>query len=116
MPVDVPRVRRGVFEPQLIEKYCRRLPGLNEKVIHLFANGTTTRHMQWLLHELYGIEVSPELIATIADEVFDECESWRQRPLESSYAIVYSYANHVKIRDGGTVDTRAVYLTIGIDH
>ena len=77
MPIDVPRDRRGTFEPQLIEKYWQRLPGFDDKVIHLFAHGMTTRHMQRLLRELYDIEVSPELIATIANEVFDECETWR---------------------------------------
>ena len=115
MPIDVPRDRRGTFEPQLIEKYARRLPGFDDKVIQLFAHGMTMRPMQRVLRELYGIDVSPELIAAICDEVYDESEAWRQRPLESCYAIVYLDAIHVKIRDSGTVDLHAVYLAIGID-
>lgn len=79
-------------------------------------HGMTTRHMQRPLRDLYGIEVPPELIATITDDVHDECESWPQRSLESSYAILYLDAIHVKIRDSGTVDLRAVYLAIGVDH
>ena len=115
MPIDVPRDRRGTFEPQLIEKYARRLPDFDDKVIQLFAHGMTMRPMQRVLRELYGIDVSPELIAAICDEVYDESEAWRQRPLESCYAIVYLDAIHVKIRDSGTVDMHAVYLAIGID-
>lgn len=115
MPVDVPRDRHGTFEPQLIEKYARRLPSFDDKVIHLFAHGMSLRHMQTLLHDLYGIAVSPELIATITDEVYEECEAWRLRPLDPCYAIVYLDAIHVKIRTSGTVDTHAVYLAIGID-
>ena len=108
MPLDVPRDRRGTFEPQLIEKYARRLPGFDDKVIQLFAHGMTLRPMQRMLRELVGIDVSPELIAAICDEVYDACEAWRQRPLERCYAIVYLDAIHVKLRASGTVALHAV--------
>ena len=116
MPIDVPRDRLGTFEPQLIAKYCRRLKGFDDMVTRLFANGMSTRNIKEVLREQYGVEVSPDLISTITDEVHDECDQWRSRPLEPSYAIVYLDAIHVKIRDSGTVDTQAVYLAIGIDH
>jgi len=115
MPVDVPRDRLGSFEPRLIEKYSRRLDGFDEKVVQLFAHGMTLRPMQRVLRELYGIDVSPTLIATITDEVHEACDTWRQRPLERCYAIVYLDAIHVKLRESGSVDTHAVYLAIGID-
>ena len=115
MPLGVPLDRRGTFEPQLIEKYARRLPDFDDKVIQLFAHGMTIRPMQRVLQELYGIDVSPELIAVICDEVYDEREAWRQRPLERCYAVVYLDAIHDKIRDSGTLDLHAIYLAIGID-
>ena len=88
MPLDVPRDRRGTFEPQRIEPYARRLPGFDHKVIHRFAHGMTTRPMQRRLRELSGIEVAPALIATSADAVVATGERWRQRPLAPGYPIV----------------------------
>ena len=115
MPLEVPRDRQGTFEPQLIEKYARRLPGFDDKVIHLFARGMSTRRIRETVRELYGIDVSADLIARVTDAVLDEFSEWQNRPLADTYAIVYLDAIHVKVREAGAVTTRAVYLAIGID-
>ena len=115
MLVDVPRDRPGSLQPRLIETFRRRLDGFDENVIQRFAHSMTLRPMQRVLRELYGIDVSPTLIATITDEVHEACDTWRQRPLERCYAIVYLDAIHVKLRESGSVDTHAVYPAIGID-
>jgi putative transposase len=83
--LEVPRDRNGDFEPQLVKKGQRRLPGFDEKVIALYARGMTTREIQGHLHELYGVEVSPALISNVTDAVLDEVKLWQNRPLEAVY-------------------------------
>jgi putative transposase len=113
LDLRIPRDRQGSFEPALIAKYQRRLPGFDAKVIAMYARGMTTREIRATLHELYGLEVSPELISTITDAVLDEVAQWQSRPLEQVYAFVFFDALRVKIRDEGSVKNKAVYLAIG---
>lgn len=115
LPLAVPRDRQGSFEPRLVEKYSRRLPGFDDKVIHWFALGLSTRRIRASIRELYGIEVSADLIARVTDAVLEEFSEWQHRPLPDTYAIIYLDAIHVKVRDAGAVTTRAVYLAIGVD-
>ena len=110
----VPRDREGRFEPQLIEKWARRLPGFDEKVISLYARGMTTREIRAHVEELYGVTVSRELISKVTDEVHEELREWRSRPLEAVYPIVYFDALRVKIREEGLVQNKAVHLAIGV--
>ena len=114
MEVAVPRDRHGRFEPQLIEKWVRRLPGFDEKVISLYARGMTTREIRGHVEELYGVSVSRELISKVTDEVHEELREWRSRPLEAVYPIVYFDALRVKIREDGLVQNRSVHLAIGV--
>ena len=113
MDVSIPRDRQGHFDPKLIEKHCRRLPGFDDKVISMYARGVSTREIQGHVLELYGVEVSAELISKVTDAVLDELKDWQTRPLEEVYAIVYFDAVRVKIRDEGLVKNKAVYLAIG---
>ena len=108
------RDRHGSFEPQLVEKYCRRLPDFDRKVLSMFANGMSTRRIRNAVLELYGVEISAELVSKVTDSVLEEWREWQSRPLERCYPIVYLDAIHVKIREGGTVATQAVYLALGI--
>ena len=110
----VPRDREGRFEPQLIEKWARRLPGFDEKVISLYARGMTTREIRAHVEELYGVTVSRELISKVTDEVHEELREWRSRPLEAVYPIVYFDALRVKMREEGLVQNKAVHLAIGV--
>ena len=110
----VPRDREGRFEPQLIEKWARRLPGFDEKVISLYARGMTTREIRAHVEELYGVTVSRELISKVTDEVHEELAEWRSRPLEAVYPIVYFDALRVKVREEGLVQNKAVHLAIGV--
>ena len=114
MDLEVPRDRQGRFEPQLVEKYARRLPGFDDKVISMYARGMTTREIRAHIAELYGLTVSAELISKVTDAVLDEVAEWQSRPLEEVYAIVYFDAVRVKIRDEGLVRNKAVYLAIGV--
>ena len=114
LALDIPRDRLATFEPQLVAKYQRRLPGFDDHVISMYARGMSVREIRSHLLELYGLEVSPDLISTITDEVLAEVEQWQQRPLETMYPVVYFDALRLKIRDEGTVRNKAVYLALGI--
>lgn len=113
--LEVPRDRTGSFEPQLVRKRQRRLEGFDDKVLSLYARGMTTRQIQGHLKELYGTEVSPALISTVTDSVLSDVQAWQDRPLDSVYPIVYLDALHLKMRTDGTVQTRAVYLALGVN-
>jgi putative transposase len=114
LELSIPRDRHGRFDPQLIAKYQRRFPGFDQKVIALYARGLSTREIQAHLRELYGVEISPELVSAVTDAVLDEVAAWQNRPLEATYAIVFFDALRVKIRDEGVVKNKAVYLAIGV--
>ena len=115
LSLDIPRDRLSTFDPVLVAKHQRRLPGFDDHVIGMYARGMTVREIQGHLIEIYGLEVSPELISTITDEVMGEVERWQSRTLEAMYPIVYFDALRLKIRDEGTVLNKAVYLALGID-
>ena len=110
----VPRDRNGTFEPQIVRTGQTRLEGFNERIIALYARGMTTRDIRAHLREIYGVEVSPDLISRVTDAVIDELAEWQSRPLDRVYPVVFIDALMVKIRDG-VVTNRAVYVAIGID-
>src|SRR5919205_3567605 len=112
--IEVPRDRNGSFEPQLVPKRQRRLEGFDDKVLALYARGLSTRDIQAHLEELYGAEVSPTLISNITDAVLDDVRTWQARPLASVYPILYFDALFVKSRQEGPVQTKAVYLALGV--
>ncbi len=114
LQLDIPRDRLSSFEPKLVAKHQRRMSGFDDNVISMYARGMSVREIQAHLLELYGTEISPDLISTITDEVLDEVAQWQQRPLEAMYPIVYFDALRLKIRDEGTVKNKAVYLALGI--
>jgi putative transposase len=114
IPLDVPRDRSGDFEPQVVPKGQRRLPGFDDKIISMYARGMTTREIQGHLEELYGVEVSPTLISRVTDAVTEEVTAWQTRPLEPIYPVLYLDALQVKIRDQGSIRNKAVYLALGI--
>jgi transposase-like protein len=113
--IEVPRDRNGTFEPLLVKKRQRRLAGLDEKVISLYARGLSTREIQGELEELYGVEVSPGLISNVTDAVVEDLRGWQSRPLSSLYPIMYFDALFVKSRQEGTVKNKAVYIALGIN-
>jgi len=114
LPLDIPRDREGTFEPLLIPKGLRRLDGFDDKVLALYARGVSVREIRGFLEDQYQVQVSPDLISQITDEVLDEVTQWQQRPLESVYPVVIFDALRVKIRDEGVVRNKAVYLALGI--
>ena len=114
LPLAIPRDRAGTFAPQLVPKGVRRLPRFDQNVLSLYARGMSVREIRAHLEELYQVEVAPDLISTVTDEVLEEITAWQQRPLDSCYPVVFFDALRVKIRDEGVVRTKAVYLALGI--
>jgi len=112
--IRIPRDREGTFEPQLIKKHQRRVEGFDDKVLALYARGMSVRDIQAHLQELYGTEVSPELISKTTDAVMPLFREWQARPLEEVYPVVYLDALFVSVRDGGQVQKRAFYVALGV--
>ena len=115
MDLAIPRDRNAEFEPQIVKKGQRRFDGFDDKIISMYARGMTTREIQGHLKEIYGVDVSPELISTVTDAVIDEVKQWQSRPLDPLYTIVYLDAIFIKIREEGHVQNQAVYLAIGVN-
>lgn len=113
--VEVPRDRNGEYEPQVLRKYASNTSELEEKIIGMYARGMSTRDIQEMLHEMYGVEVSASTISTVTDKVWSLVEAWQNRPLEAIYPVVWLDAIHVKLRREGKVVTTAVYVVLGID-
>src|SRR5918993_1220818 len=87
--LEIPRDRLATFDPQLIAKYQRRFPGFDEKIVSMYARGMSVREIQGHLLELYGLEVSPDLISTVTDAVLETVAEWQNWPLEASYPLVF---------------------------
>ena len=111
--IDVPRDRAGTFEPQIVKKRQRRLSGVDEVVLSLYAKGLTTGEISAHFAEIYGASVSRETISRITDKVIEEMNDWAARPLDEIYAAIFIDAIVVKVRDG-QVANRPFYAAIGV--
>jgi putative transposase len=113
--LDTPRDRAGTFEPRLVPKGSRRLGGLDEMIISLYAGGMTVRDIGHHLARTLGTELSHDTISKITDAVLEEVKAWQHRPLEEIYPIIYLDALVVKIRDGHQVRNKAAHIAVGVD-
>jgi putative transposase len=115
LQIDVPRDRAGDYSPKIIKKGQTRFDGFDDKIISMYSRGMTTRDIQAHLKEIYGVDVSPDLISTVTDAVIDEVRAWQSRPLDPLYPILYLDALVVKVKDQGRVSNKAIYLAIGVN-
>ncbi|MHA0284883.1 IS256 family transposase [Mycobacterium sp. C3-094] len=111
----IPRDRDGTFSPTLVPKGSRRLGGLDEMIISLYAGGMTLRDIEHHLATTIGTEISRETLSKIVDEISDEVMAWQRRPLEAFYPVVYLDALVVKVRDGAHVRNKAAHIAVGVD-
>ena len=111
----VPRDRNGSFTPRLVPTGQRRLGGLDEMIISLYAGGMTVRDIEHHLASTIGTDISRETISKIVDEISDEILAWQSRPLEAFYPVIYLDAIVVKVRDGGHVRNKAAHIAVGVD-
>jgi putative transposase len=113
--IEVPRDRKGSFEPKIVPKHARRLGQIDEMILSLYARGMTTRDIEAHLREVYGVNASRELISNVTDVVTDEIELWRNRPVDEVYPIVYIDGIRIRVRDKGAVTVKVAHLVIGVD-
>src|ERR1043165_7441431 len=113
--LETPRDRNGSFEPRIVAKNQTRFTGFDDKIISMYSRGMTTREIEGHLKEMYGVEVSPALISSVTEAVMEEVKAWQSRPLDETYAILYLDALRVKIRDGGHVQNKAIYVAITVN-
>lgn len=113
--INVPRDRNGEFEPQIIGKYQRNADGMEEKILSLYAAGMSTKDISEQIKNLYGIEISAELVSKISEKIMPQVTEWQARPLESIYPFVFMDAIHYKVRDNHHVITKAAYVVLGIN-
>ncbi|MGH3500907.1 MAG: IS256 family transposase [Nocardioidaceae bacterium] len=113
--LDTPRDREGSFEPRLVPKGGRRLDGLSQQIVSLYAGGMTVRDIQHHLARTVGTELSHETISNITDAVLEEVKAWQARPLEEVYPILYLDALMVKVKDNHQVRNRAAHVAVGVD-
>ena len=111
----IPRDRNSDFEPEIVPKYAKRLALFNDQIISLYSRGMTTRDIQAHLQEIYGVEVSPELISNVTNAVHEDVRAWRTRPLEDRYLVVYLDALRINSRESGKNEKKALYLALGIN-
>src|ERR687893_852718 len=114
LDLQIPRDRQATFDPPLIAKYQRRFPGFDDKVVSMYARGMSAREIVGHLRDLYGMEVSPDLVSAVTDAVLDEIAAWQCRPLEPVYPLVFFDALRAKIRDEGLVRNKAVHIALGV--
>jgi putative transposase len=113
--LDIPRDRDGEYEPVMIKKHQRRFDGFDDMILSLYARGVSTRDIRSHIQELYGIDVSADLVSSVTDGVKDLVREWQTRPLDEVYPIVYLDAIRVKIRHEGTVQNRCIFVAIGVN-
>lgn len=113
--IETPRDRDSSFDPQLIAKRQRNLKGFDDKIISMYGRGMTMMEIQSHLEEIYGCEVSHELISNVTDGVIEEVKEWQNRPLDDIYPILYLDAMVIKIRENGHVFNKSLYIALGVN-
>ena len=113
--IKVPRDRKSDFEPELVKKRTKYICDLEDKIISMYANGMTTRDIQYHMKEIYGYEFSNEFVSNVTNKVLEKAKEWQSRPLKTIYTIVYLDALVLKVRKDGHVRNTAVYGIIGIN-
>lgn len=115
LALQIPRDREGSFEPQIVKKGQRALHGFNDQLIALYARGMSVRDIQSHIKEMYGTEVSPDLISRVTDGVLEEIHTWQTRPLDEVYPILFLDGFVIKVRDERVVQNRTIYVALGIN-
>lgn len=113
--LNTPRDRNGSFEPLIVKKNQSRFTSMDDKILHLYAKGMTTRDIVHAFDEMYGAEISPTLISRVTNAVIDEVTEWQSRPLDPVYPIVYLDCIVVKVRENGKVINKAIFLALGVN-
>jgi len=115
LPIEVPRDRNGEFEPIVVPKNKRDISGIEEQVISLYSRGMSTRDIHDQVKDIYGIELSAEMVSKITDNIIPQIKEWQNRPLEPIYTFVFMDAIHYKVREDGQIKSKAAYVVLGVN-
>jgi len=113
--IDIPRDRNAEFEPKIVPRYKRDISEIENKIIAMYARGMSTREINEQIQEIYGFEVSAEMVSKITDKILPQIEEWQKRPLGEVYPIVFIDAIHFSVKNDGIVGKKAVYIVLAID-
>ena len=113
--LKIPRDRNGEFEPELVKKHQMDISGIEDKILFMYSQGTSTRDIEKAMMEMYGIEVDDTKVSKITDKILPLIKEWQERPLQSVYAMLILDAIHYKVREDGIVVKKAAYIAIGTD-
>lgn len=114
IPIEIPRDRNGEFEPQIVQKHQRDVSGIEEKIISLYARGMSTRDIHDQIEDLYGIQLSADMVSKITDKILPNVKEWQTRPLEPIYTFCFLDAIHYSCRDEGRIVKKAAYVALGV--
>lgn len=112
--LDIPRDRKGEFEPQAVKKNQTDISNIEDQVLSMYAKGMTTRDISAHLHDVYGVDASAEMISHMTDRILPIAKEWQNRPLEKKYAVVFMDAVHFHVREESRTVKKAVYVAIGV--
>jgi len=112
--LEVPRDRNSEFEPQIVKKRQSVLDDLEGKIVALYSKGMTTRDIQEIKEDMYGVELSPSLISRLTDRMLPRLEEWQSRPLKEVYSVLWLDCIFYKVREEGKVINKAIYVVIGL--
>lgn len=115
MDIDVPQDRKSTFEPQVVKKRQKDISDIDQKIISMYAKGTTTRQISETIEDIYGFETSEGFISDVTDKILPQIEDWQNRPLDEVYPILYIDAIHYSVRDNGVIRKLAAYVILGIN-
>ncbi|MBQ4289268.1 MAG: IS256 family transposase, partial [Clostridia bacterium] len=112
--LDIPRDRKGEFEPEIVKKNQKNVTGIEDQIISMYAKGMSTRDISSHLEDIYGIDASAEMISRITDKILPIAKEWQNRPLDRKYVLVYMDAVHYSVREENRIVKKAVYVAIGL--
>lgn len=113
--IDVPRDRNGEFEPMIVEKGSNDISDIEQKIIRMYARGTSNKEIYEQMKELYGVHISPDMVTSITNKVIPKIKEWQNRPLESVYPIIFIDATYFNVKVEQRIVKRAVYIILGIN-
>ena len=113
--ISTPRDRDGSFAPQLIPKRTKDVSGIEDKVLAMYARGMSQRDIAKTIEDIYGFEISHDMISTITDRVIATAQEWQNRPLKKFYTFIFVDCLYVNIRKEMETKSCAVYVILGYD-
>ena len=115
LEIEIPQDRNSEFEPLIVPKHSRDISGIEQKIISMFGSGMSTREISEQVQDMYGFEVSAELVSKVTDKLYPQIEEWQNRPLSAVYPIVFIDAIVFHVRREKTVQKSSAYVVLGVN-